>query len=152
MALKSAVGAAVPGAAETAETMSAGNAPAATTAPEGLLRAGGWRYSSSTVSFYFCTDVRYPQLRHHNVFLGPPEVSSPLRPQLRPAPRGLCLPAYGTASATSPTARGANAGVGRPLRRLAVRAVGQPDRLRPDALLRPRPSADRPERSRAADR
>ena len=30
----------------------------------------GWRYSSSTVSFYFCLDVRYPQLRHHNVFIG----------------------------------------------------------------------------------
>ena len=38
---------------------------------ESLVRAGGWRYSSSTVSFYFCLDRRYETLRHHNVFLGP---------------------------------------------------------------------------------
>ena len=65
VAAKTAVGAAAPGGAEPAEAM----APPAATASEGLLRAGGWRYSSSTVSFYFCLDRRYEQLRHHNVFL-----------------------------------------------------------------------------------
>jgi phytoene dehydrogenase-like protein len=67
VALKTAMGAAVPYGAEVAETM----APPPTTATEGLLRAGGWRYSSSTVSFYWCLDRRYAELRHHNVFLAP---------------------------------------------------------------------------------
>jgi phytoene dehydrogenase-like protein len=67
VALKTAMGAAVPHGAEVAETM----APPPTTATEGLLRAGGWRYSSSTVSFYWCLDRRYAELRHHNVFLAP---------------------------------------------------------------------------------
>ena len=38
---------------------------------DGVLRSQGWRYSSSTVTFCFCLDERYQQLRHHNVFLGP---------------------------------------------------------------------------------
>ena len=36
---------------------------------EELLRVDGWRYSSSTVSFYWSTEARYAELRHHNVFL-----------------------------------------------------------------------------------
>ena len=32
-------------------------------------RRRGWRYSTSSVSFFFCLDRRYEQLRHHNVFL-----------------------------------------------------------------------------------
>ena len=71
--VKTAAGTAVPGLAEPAERMAAPNEPPATTAREGLLRAGGWQYSSSTVSFYFCLDTRFRQLRHHNVFLAGPE-------------------------------------------------------------------------------
>lgn len=74
VALKTVAGTAAPGIAEPAETLqrAADGADASATAEstaESLLRAGGWRYSSSTVSFYFCTDRRYEQLRHHNVFL-----------------------------------------------------------------------------------
>lgn len=35
--------------------------------------SGGYRYSSSTVSFFFCLERRYPELRHHNVFIGDQE-------------------------------------------------------------------------------
>jgi phytoene dehydrogenase-like protein len=72
VAMKTVAGTAAPGVAEPAERLrprAAGKHEGSTS--EGLLRAGGWRYSSSTVSFYFCLGRRYEQLRHHNVFLAP---------------------------------------------------------------------------------
>ena len=55
-----------------AEEAAAGVAQVAATAA-GALRgdARSWRYSTSSVTFLFCLDKRFDELRHHNVFLAP---------------------------------------------------------------------------------
>lgn len=71
--------------AETSEEVAAGREAAATEAVEaagvaevaataaGALRGDdrSWGYSTSSVTFLFCLDKRYDELRHHNVFLAP---------------------------------------------------------------------------------
>ena len=73
VALKSVAGTAVPGTAEPAETlrrtMGSGLDPSRDAPVDSWMREGGWQFSSSSVSFYWCTDRRYDALRHHNVFL-----------------------------------------------------------------------------------